>query len=170
MWCCAFSFIFICQCFSFYWCCIFIWFLGYFTMSLALHPGFSDPWRSPPALSSTPTTFDCLFFFIYRKCYGFEWAFFTHRRFLPHTPSRHFGTTFFYQSFTGSLLYILDLLYILALYLCISILQKFYLWLKLWKDQQLHYSAAMKNKAAHKLITNQTISVYLNCSLKKYIT
>ena len=59
-------------------------------MSPALHPGFSDPWRSPPALSSTPTTFDCLFFFIYRECYGFEWAFFTHRRFLPYTPSRHF--------------------------------------------------------------------------------
>ena len=26
----------------------------------------------------------------YRKCYGFEWAFFTHRRFLPYAPSRHF--------------------------------------------------------------------------------
>ena len=28
-------------------------FLGYLSMSPALHPGFSDPWRSPPALSST---------------------------------------------------------------------------------------------------------------------
>ena len=102
LWCCAFSFVFICQCFSFYWCCIFIWFLGYFTMSLALHPGFSDPWRSPQALSSTPTTFDCLFFFIYCECYGFEWVFFTHRRFLPYTPSQHFGTTCFYQGFTES--------------------------------------------------------------------
>ena len=27
-------------------------FLGYLSMSPALHPGFSDPWRSPPALSS----------------------------------------------------------------------------------------------------------------------
>ena len=26
----------------------------------------------------------------YRECYGFEWAFFTHRRFLPYAPSRHF--------------------------------------------------------------------------------
>ena len=100
--CCCSSFIFIC------WCCIFIWFLGYFVMSPALHPGFSDPWRSPPALSSTPTTFDCLFFFIYRERYGFERAFFTHRRFLPYAPSRHFwhsqhfGTTCFYQGFTGS--------------------------------------------------------------------
>ena len=33
-------------------------------MSPALHPSFSDLWRSPPALSSTPTTLDCLFFFI----------------------------------------------------------------------------------------------------------
>ena len=65
-------------------------FPGYFAMSPALHPGFSDPWRSPPALSSTPTTFDCLFFFIYRERYGFEWAFFTHRCFLPYTPSQHF--------------------------------------------------------------------------------
>ena len=38
----------------------------------------------------------------YRKRYGFEWAFFTHRRFLPYTPSWHFGTTCFYQGFTGN--------------------------------------------------------------------
>ena len=42
------------------------------------------------------------------KRYGFEWTFFTHRRFLPYAPSRHFwhslhfGTTCFYQGFTGS--------------------------------------------------------------------
>ena len=90
--CCCCSFfmcIFICQWSSFC-CCIFIWFPGYFAMSPALHPGFSGPWRPPPALSSTPTTFDCLFFFIYRERYGFEWAFFTHRRFLPYAPSQHF--------------------------------------------------------------------------------
>ena len=67
-----------------------LWFSGCFTMSPALHPGFSGLWRPPPALSSTPTTFDCLFFFIYRERYGFEWAFFTHRRFLPYAPSQHF--------------------------------------------------------------------------------
>ena len=38
----------------------------------------------------------------YGKCYGFEWAFFTHMRFLPFTPSLHFGTTCFYQGFAGS--------------------------------------------------------------------
>ena len=87
--CCYSSFIFICRCFSF--CsCIFISFPGYFTMSLALHPGFSGPWKPPPALSSTPATFDCLFFLIYRERYGFERAFFTHRCFLPYAPSRHF--------------------------------------------------------------------------------
>ena len=37
-------------------------FLGYLFVSAALHPGFSDPWRSPPALSSTLTAFGCLFF------------------------------------------------------------------------------------------------------------
>ena len=99
--CCYSSFIFICRCFSFC-CCIFIWFPGYFIMSPALHPSFSGPWRPPLALSSTPTTFDCLFFFIYHERYGFEWAFFTHRRFLPYAPSQHFGTTCFCQGFAES--------------------------------------------------------------------
>ena len=43
--------------------CISISFLwGHYLVSPALHPGFSDSWRSPPALSSTPTQgfFDCL--------------------------------------------------------------------------------------------------------------
>ena len=88
--CCSFLMcIFICQCSSFRYF-IFIWFSGCFTMSLALHPDFGGPWRPPLALSSTPTTFDCLFFLIYRKRYGFEWECFTHRRFLPYAPSQHF--------------------------------------------------------------------------------
>ena len=37
-------------------------FLGYLSMPLALHPAFSDLWRSPPALNSTLTTFGCLLF------------------------------------------------------------------------------------------------------------
>ena len=61
--------IFICWCSSF--CCCSS-FLGYFTMSPALHSGFSGPWRPPRALSSILTTFDCLFFFIYRERYGLE--------------------------------------------------------------------------------------------------
>ena len=68
----------------------FISFPGYFTMPLALNPGFSGPWRPPPALTSTLTTFDCLFFFIYPVHYSFEWAFFTHRRFLPYAPFQYF--------------------------------------------------------------------------------
>ena len=88
--CCSFLMcIFICRS-SLFCFCIFIWFPDSFTMSPALHLGFSDPWRPPPALSFTLTTFDCLFFFIYRKRYGFEWAFFTHRHFLPYAPSRYF--------------------------------------------------------------------------------
>ena len=47
------------------------------------------------------------------------------------THSQHFGTTCFYQGFTGFTL-IHNLLYILSLYLCRSILQRFYLWWKLW--------------------------------------
>ena len=62
-------------------------FPGYFAMSPALHPAFSDPWRSPLALSYTPATIDCLFFF---ERYGFEWAFLTYRRLLPNAPSQHF--------------------------------------------------------------------------------
>ena len=41
---------------------LFFSFFGHCLMSLALHPGFSDLWGSPPALSSTPTLgfFECL--------------------------------------------------------------------------------------------------------------
>ena len=145
--------IFICRCFSFCWYCIFIWFTDYFAMSPAFHPGFSDPLRSPPALSSTPNTFNCLLFFIYSERYGFERTFFTHRRFLPyifsnilvqpsfikaslgagscslkvaglHTDPRNTDPAHLFVWFTV----IYNLLYILSLYLCMSILQKFYLW------------------------------------------
>ena len=141
---------FIC-CFSFC-CCIFIRFPGYLAMSPALHPGFSDPWRSSPALSSTPTTFDCLFFSIYRECYGFEWVFFIlhsfptfwHNLLLSrfhweptatflkvaglHTDPQNKDPAHLFVWFTV----IHNLLYILNLYLYMSILQKFYLWWKLW--------------------------------------
>ena len=59
-------------------------------MPPALHPGFSGPWRPLSALSSTPATFDCLCFFIYREHYGFERTFPTHRAFLSYTLSLTF--------------------------------------------------------------------------------
>ena len=89
--CCCFSFIFVLHSVVvLHLLLFFIHFPGYFIMPPALHPGFSGPWRPPPALSSTLTNFDCLCFFIYRERYGFEWAFFTHRRFLPYAPSPRF--------------------------------------------------------------------------------
>ena len=42
--------------------------LGHCLMSPALHPGFSDLWGSPPALSSTPT----LWFFFAFECIGIQ--------------------------------------------------------------------------------------------------
>ena len=53
-------------------------------------PWLLRPVEVPPALSSTLNNFDCLFFFIYQECYGFEWEFFTHRRFLTYAPCWHF--------------------------------------------------------------------------------
>ena len=101
----------------------------------------------------------------YCEGYGFEWVFFTHRRFLPYAPSWYFwhnpdlfGTflTFWHNlllsrfhwelavtfwklqgSYCSSkhtpspsvwFTVIHNLLYIWSLYLCMSILQKFYLW------------------------------------------
>ena len=95
---------FLCYCCSFLMCfficrCSFHSFPGYFTMSLALHPGFSGLWDPPPALGSTPITFDGLFFFIFRECYGFEEAFFTHRRFYLTLLPDIFGTSCFDQCF-----------------------------------------------------------------------
>ena len=54
-----------------------------------LRSGFSGPCRPPPALNSILATFDCFTFpsHFYREHYGFEWVFFTHRRFLPYGPS-----------------------------------------------------------------------------------
>ena len=82
---CCFSFlmfIFICQCSSF-WCCIFVVLLYLHLIFRLLYyvTGTSPVKTSPPALHPTPTTFDCLFFFIYHKHYSFDGAFFTGRRF-----------------------------------------------------------------------------------------
>ena len=101
--CCCCSFIFVS---SFHFCIFillllfFISFPGCFSMSPALHHDFSGPWRPPSALSSTPTTFYCLYFCIYPKRYGFEWVVFTHR-FLP-SFTDIFDSTCVYQGLTGS--------------------------------------------------------------------
>ena len=181
--CCCYSFIFfICRCFSFCWCCIFILFPGNFAMSLALHPSFSDPRRSPPALSSTPTTFDCLFFFIYCECYGFEWTFFNHRRFfLPNI----FGT---FLSFLAQPAFIKVLLGAGSYFfescrasywsskhrpspsVCLIHSKSFTYGENFDKISSHTIQQPWKYKAAAKLISNQNISAYLNCSLKKCIS
>ena len=105
------------------------------TMAYQACEGLHQLWALPP------TAFDCLFFFIYREHYGFEWAFFTHRRFLPYAPSWQFWHNMLLSlKFAGphtdprntdpAHLFIWstvfqNLLYILNLYLSMLILQKF---------------------------------------------
>ena len=162
--CCCSSFIFIRRCFSFCWCCIFIC--------------FSDPWRSPPALSSTPTTFDSLFFFIYRERYGFEWTFFT------------LHSICFYQGFAGrwqllswklqGFILILETqarptclfdsqLPKVCIYAC-QYCKSFTCDENFDKISSHTIQQPRKNKAAAKLTSNQNIIAYLNCSLKKCIS
>ena len=84
-------------------------FPGNFAMLPVLHAVFSGPWRPPPALSSALATFDCLCFFIYRGRYGFERAFFTHRRFFTLRSFPHiFDSTCVYQGLPGSPQFFLD--------------------------------------------------------------
>ena len=65
----------------------------------------APPWLLRPVKASTSTElypgyFRLLYFCqafssqFYRERYGFEWAFFTHRRFLPCFPSPHFWHVF----------------------------------------------------------------------------
>ena len=79
----------------------FICWCSLFTFSFQHHP---SPFRelSPGfythfVLSSQPIaewfatlSFSTIPLSSYRERYGFEWAFLTHRRFLPYTPSQHF--------------------------------------------------------------------------------
>ena len=87
-------------------CCLFIivdcTFLGYFSMSVALHPVFSSPRRLPSALSSTLTAFPCflvlgllflVLLLLYRECYEFRESILYYQVFFflfPHTFSPHF--------------------------------------------------------------------------------
>ena len=72
---------------------------GYFSLPLALHPGFSGPWRPPADLSSPLATFGCFTFYqvfssqFYRERYGFEWVFFHPQAFFNLALFPHiFGT------------------------------------------------------------------------------
>ena len=135
---------------------LFISFPAYFTMSPALHPGFSDLWRRPPSLSSTLNYFWLPFLFHLPQALRF-WvgsfytqAFFTLRFFIE-------ILTNIYQGFPGTQQFFLDVcralywswkhgpglsvclihsnpqtLYISNLYLYMPILQLFSMWWKLW--------------------------------------
>ena len=86
----------------------FFTFRGYFFLPPALHSDFPGSWRPPPALSHTLATFGCFNFCqafpsqFYCERYGFEWAFFTHRRFLPYAPSLTFLKQFVTQMQAGT--------------------------------------------------------------------
>ena len=93
----SFSFlIFICWCSSF--CCS-----SSFTFAFRRHPspfrGLSPGFYTHFILSAQPIaewfatlSFSTIPLSSYRERYGFEWAFFTHRRFLPYAPSPTFLT------------------------------------------------------------------------------
>ena len=94
---------------SFCCCCSSFHFQTVFPCHRHSNPGFSGPWKPPPALSSTLTTFDCLCFSFYWEHYGFEWALFTHRHFLPYAPSPGiFDSTCVYEGLSGSRQFFLE--------------------------------------------------------------
>ena len=86
----------------------FISFPGYFTMSPALHPSFSGPWRPAPALSSTPTTFDCLLFSSTANATVLSGHFLPTGVFYLTLLPDIFGTTYFYQGLPGSWQFFLE--------------------------------------------------------------
>ena len=162
---------FLCCCCSFLMCfficrCSFHWFPGYFTMSLALHPGFSGLWNPPPALSSTPDYFWWpLLFHLPRVLWFWVGFFFPQASFTLRSFPTFFAQPAFMKASLGANSYSLkyaeldtdprntdpahlfvwftvihNFLYILVLYLCMSILQKVLLVLKTLI--KIHRSAA----------------------------
>ena len=82
-------FLFFIYCYSSFCCCF------SFISRLPCHFTGTPPWLLRPVKASTsselyPNYFDCLLCFNYYERYGFEWAFFTHRHFLPYAPSPTF--------------------------------------------------------------------------------
>ena len=163
-WCCVFSFIFICQCFSFCWCCIFIWFPGYFachwhsTLASQTREGLQQLWALPWLLSivfsfsSTASTTvlsghflptSIFYLMLLLNIFG-TFPTFRHNLLLSRfhqepavtflkvaglqTDPQNTDPAHQFVQFTV----IHNLLYILSLYLCMSILQKFYFWWKIW--------------------------------------
>ena len=112
LFCCC---IFICLCFSFCCCSFHCFSTSSLTLSWTivrvLHPFCTFSLAHRRLICNTFT----IPLSSYLERYGFEWAFFTHRRFLPYAPSQHFwhiltflahsqhfGTTCFYQGFAGN--------------------------------------------------------------------
>ena len=88
--CCCCSFlmcIFIYQCSSFCYCCC------SFISRLLYHVTNTPPWLLRPVKASTSSELYPNYFwlpFLFHLLRALKWAFFTHRRFLPYAPSRHF--------------------------------------------------------------------------------
>ena len=85
-------------------------FLSYFSMPPALHPGFSDPWRPLPALSSTLATFNWFYFLFHQPRALRFWVdiFYPHAFFTLHSFPNIFDTTWFFQGLPGSRQFFLD--------------------------------------------------------------
>ena len=133
-------------------------FLGHHLMSFALHPSFSDLWRPSPALSSTPNYFWLpLLFHLPRALWIWVGVFYPQVYFTLHSFPTFLSQPAFRKASLGAGSYSLknaglhtdprntdpahlfiwftvihNHLYILNLHLFMSILQKFYLWWKLW--------------------------------------
>ena len=133
----------------------------HFVSRLIYHVTSTPPWLLRPVKASTSSELYPNYFwlpFLFHLLRALKWAFFTHRRFLPYAPSRHFWNNLLLSRFHWEpavtflkvaglhtdprntdpahlfvwFTVIHNLLYILNLYLYMSILQKFYLWWKLW--------------------------------------
>ena len=87
---------------SFCYCCYSSFinvFHSHFLFDIILHPSLDCRQVFRPILYFQPSPsqsdlwhfhFSTIRLSSYRELYGFEWAFFTHRRFLPYAPSQHF--------------------------------------------------------------------------------
>ena len=144
-----------------------------------------------------PTTFDCLFFFIYHERYGFVWAFFIDRPFLPYAPSRHFWCNLLLSrppwelavlpwSLKGFMLILEMQTQPICIYTCqycksFTCGENFdkkilFFWFSVLDKIRLSSRSATtlisqqpwKHKAAATLISNHKLQN--NCSLKKYIS